>query len=298
MDPSPAKSATKRKGDGSEKTPSPMKMAFKKENEEAKTLFGPKTISELNSSCQNWTLIARLIRSFAKPVTMKNERVNTLNLIFIDHTGEIRVEAWRNNAAKWIDKLQVNTIYKLTGCTVKQIDDRSKPYTRLPNPYKIYINEKSRIDAVNMDQKANDEFSNLHFEFKDFQSISTGTLTDVYGLVCDMSLDAENESIVLRQPNSNIKVVINDIHWILDNPTIKNGLKKNETVVAIRGIQVMEILPNIIKTKLYEDSSLMINPRKTGILPTLMEEWLDDVLNSDTDEDSQDEVHPTGTTDN
>jgi DNA/RNA endonuclease YhcR with UshA esterase domain len=34
-------------------------------------------------------------------------KVNTLNLVFVDETGEIRVEAWRDNLAKWVDKLKV-----------------------------------------------------------------------------------------------------------------------------------------------------------------------------------------------
>jgi hypothetical protein len=38
---------------------------------------------------------------------MKTEKVNTLNLVFVDETGEIRVEAWRDISAKWIDKLPV-----------------------------------------------------------------------------------------------------------------------------------------------------------------------------------------------
>lgn len=71
-------------------------------------------------------------------------------------------------------------MYELTGCTVKQIDDRSKQYTRLTNRYQNYINEISQIDAVNMDQEANDKFANLRFEFQDFESLSsasTGTVT-------------------------------------------------------------------------------------------------------------------------
>jgi hypothetical protein len=44
--------ATKRPAKKKQKEPSPMKKAFKKENEEAKSLFGPKTISEANTSSQ------------------------------------------------------------------------------------------------------------------------------------------------------------------------------------------------------------------------------------------------------
>ena len=57
-----------------------------------------------------------------------------------------------------------------------------------------------------------------------------------------------------------------------------------------------------LAARTVESSEKSVDPcltdifRKTGILPTLMEEWLDDVLNSD--EDSQDEVNPTGTTGN
>ncbi|KAK4003753.1 hypothetical protein OUZ56_005508 [Daphnia magna] len=263
-----------------------------KKNEEAESLFGPKTISELNTSCQNWTLTARLVRSLVKPVPMKTEKVNTLNLVFVDETGAIRVEAWRDYLAKWVDNLKVDTIFKLTTCAVKKVEDRSKQYSCLSHPFKIYINEKSHIDIVKMDQKAKDAFANLRFQFQELESLSsasTGTVTDVYGLICDISLDSEQQSIVIRPHNSDIKILVNDFHWMLNDATIKDQLKKNQTVVAIRGVQILEILPNIIKTKLYEDSSLMNNPRNKGILPALMDDWLDNILNSDTDEDSKDE---------
>lgn len=55
------------------------------------------------------------------------------------------------------------------------------------------------------------------------------------------------------------QILVNDIHWMLNDATIKDELKKNQTVVAIREVQILEILPKIIKTKLYEDSSLMVS---------------------------------------
>jgi hypothetical protein len=40
--------------------------------------------------------------------------------------------------------------------------------------------------------------------------------------------------------------------------TIKDQFKK-KTLVAIRGVQITEILPNIIHKKLYEDASFMVS---------------------------------------
>jgi hypothetical protein len=42
--------------------------------------------------------------------------------------------------------------------------------------------------------------------------------------------------------------------------TIKDQFKKKKkTLVAIRGVQITEILPNIIHKKLYEDASFMVS---------------------------------------
>lgn len=63
---------------------------------------------------------------------------------------------------------------------MKKVEDRSKQYTRLSHPFKIYINEKSHIDIVKMDQKAKDAFANLRFQFQELESLSsasTGTVT-------------------------------------------------------------------------------------------------------------------------
>ncbi len=74
----------------------------------------------------------------------------------------------------------MDSIYKLTACPVKQNEDRSKKFTRLSHPFKIYINERSHIDIVTMDQKAKDAFANLCFQFQDLESLSSalpGTVT-------------------------------------------------------------------------------------------------------------------------
>jgi hypothetical protein len=63
---------------------------------------------------------------------------------------------------------------------MKQVEDRYKQFTRLSHPFKIYINEKSHIDIVKMDQKAKDTFANLRFQFQDLESLSSaspGTVT-------------------------------------------------------------------------------------------------------------------------
>lgn len=41
--------------------------------------------------------------------------------------------------------------------------------------------------------------------------------------------------------------------------TIKDQFKKKKTLVAIRGVQITEIHPNIIHKKLYEDASFMVS---------------------------------------
>jgi hypothetical protein len=63
---------------------------------------------------------------------------------------------------------KVGSIYKLTACTMKQVEEHYKQFIRLSHPFKIYINEKSHIDIVKMDQKAKDAFANLRFQFQDF----------------------------------------------------------------------------------------------------------------------------------
>ncbi|XP_042880445.1 replication protein A 70 kDa DNA-binding subunit-like isoform X2 [Penaeus japonicus] len=217
-------------------------------------------ISLLTPYQNKWTIRARVTHK-SDLRTWSNSRGTgkLFSMDLLDESGEIRATAFNEQVDKYMDMIEVNKVYFISGCTLKTAN---KQYSNLNNDYEMTFNKMTEVIPCH---EASD-IPTMQFNFvplDQLESLEKDNIIDIIG-VCKEALDV----VSLTAKSSGKELRKRDVQLVDDTNrevrlTIWGNAAENfdgtqQPVLAVKGAKLSDF--NGRSLSLLSSSTLQINP--------------------------------------
>ncbi|XP_047474800.1 replication protein A 70 kDa DNA-binding subunit-like isoform X1 [Penaeus chinensis] len=217
-------------------------------------------ISLLTPYQNKWTIRARVThKSDLRTWSNSRGEGKLFSMDLLDESGEIRATAFNEQVDKFMDMMEINKVYFISGCTLKTAN---KQYSTLNNDYEMTFNKMTEVTPCH---EASD-IPTMQFNFvplDQLESLEKDTIIDVIG-VCKEAMEVA--SITSKASGKELKKrdvqVVDDtnreVRLTLWGRQAENFDGSQQPVLAVKGAKLSDF--NGRSLSLMSSSTLQINP--------------------------------------